>query len=143
MLTKILHSKRGEGYVDVAVGILCVCLVLAVGLSVFQVISMKTTMDRITEDLIEVATYSGEFGEEFNATVARLRDQYNFDFEVTTSASKFFSTANGRQRVQLGDEMQVTVTVHAGLFGGDTIIPLNLSTTRMGKSEHYWRTGDT
>ena len=143
MLTKILHSKRGEGYVDVAVGILCVCLVLAVGLSVFQVISMKTTMDRITEDLIEVATYSGEFGEEFNATVARLRDQYNFEFEVTTSASKFFSTANGRQRVQLGDEMQVTVTVHAGLFGGDTIIPLNLSATRMGKSEHYWRTGDT
>ena len=143
MLTKLLRSKRGEGYIDVAVGVVCLCLVLAVGLSIFQIISMKTTMDRITEDLIEVATYSGEFGDEFNATVERLRSQYNFEFEVTATAPKFFSTANGRQRVQLGDDMLVTVSVKAGLFGGDTIIPLNLSTTRAGKSEHYWRVGDT
>lgn len=141
MLKKILGSKRAEGYIDVAVGIVCICLVLAVGLSIFQVISMKTTMDRITEDLIEVAAYSGEFGNDFDETVAYLRSQYNFDFTVEVGASRYFNET--LERVQLGDEMIVTVSVKTGLFGGDTVIPLNLSTSRIGKSEHYWRTGDT
>lgn len=140
MLKKLLSSKRGEGYIDVAVGIVCVCLVLAVGLSIFQVISMKTTMDRITEDLIEVAAYSGTFGEEFDAAVEQLRSQYGFEFEVTVDAPKYFNST--LQRVQLGDDMIVTVSTKTGLFGGDTVLPLELSTSRIGKSERYWRAGD-
>lgn len=141
MLKKLLSSKRGEGYIDVAVGIVCVCLVLAVGLSIFQVISMKTTMDRITEDLIEVAAYSGTFqSEEFTATVEHLRNQYGFEFEITVDAPEYFNSA--LQRVQLGNDMIVTVSTKTGLFGGETVLPLELSTSRIGKSERYWRVGD-
>ena len=42
---KILRSKRGEGYIDVAVLVLCAMLVIALAVSVFPVYIAKQQID--------------------------------------------------------------------------------------------------
>lgn len=137
MLKRILASKRGEGYVDIAVSIICIVMVLAVALSIFQVIVIKSRMDRMTEDLIECATYAGAFDSEFRDKVDALEAQYGGDIEITYGAPRYFNAP--LKRVQLGNDMYVTVTMKVNLFGVETIFPLELSATRDGKSEQYWR----
>lgn len=139
MIKKLLSSKRGESYIDIAVSIVCVAMVLAVALSIFQVIILKARVDRITEDLIECATYEGEFGAEFDAKVAALEAQYD-NFEISYGAPEGYYNST-LERVQLGDEMYVTVTIKTALLGVETIFPLELDTTRIGKSEKYWQAG--
>lgn len=136
MIKKIFSSKRGEGYIDIAVGVIVLAMFLVLVLNVFSAITLRTNMDRISSDLLEVATYTGAFGTEFDQRVEALKAQY-FDFEVTTYAPTYYSEAD--KKVQLGDLMTVTITVQFSLGGIDTSIPLDLSVHRSGKSENYWK----
>ena len=40
-IRKILRDKRGEGYIDVAVMVLCVMLVIALGVRLFPILSRR------------------------------------------------------------------------------------------------------
>jgi hypothetical protein len=40
-------------------------MVLILAINIFNFITLKVEMDQIADDLIEVATYTGEFGEDF------------------------------------------------------------------------------
>ena len=44
-MLKLLRSRRGEGYIDTAVMILCVMLVIAVAMSVLPVFVTKNRLD--------------------------------------------------------------------------------------------------
>ena len=139
MYKSLLTSKRAEGYIETAVIIVVVAAVLAIALSIFSVIVKKTQMDRITEDLIETAAYEGEFGAAFDDRVAALRAQYG-DFEVSYGPARGCSYFNETlERVQLGDDMYVTITIRTSLTGWDAIFPMELRTTRIGKSEQFWK----
>ncbi len=50
-MLKRLHSKRGEGYIDVAVLVLCVMLVIAVAVSVLPVFVTKNKLDTYASEL--------------------------------------------------------------------------------------------
>ena len=41
-IRKIVRDKRGEGYIDVAVMVLCVMLVIALGVRLFPIFITKT-----------------------------------------------------------------------------------------------------
>ena len=45
MLKKILRSKRGEGYLDVCILVLCAMLVIALAVRVFPVFVAKQQLD--------------------------------------------------------------------------------------------------
>lgn len=139
MIKKIFKSKRGEGYIDIAIGVVCIAAFIALTLNIFTFVSLKTTLDRITDDLIEVATYTGTFGSEFDDRVQLLQDQY-FDFTVEYYADFYNSTY---KRVQIGEEMGVRVTINAQLAGFGFALPFNVSVTRVGLSEHYWKTASS
>lgn len=140
MIKKLLSSKRGEGYVDVAISVVCVAMVIVIALSIFQVISLKTQMDRITEDLIECATYEGSFNDTFDQKVAALKAQYgDFEVEYGTPSGDYYN--DRLERVQLGDDMHVKVTIRVSLVGIEKVFPLELDTVRVGKSEKYWQAG--
>ncbi|MEG0825728.1 MAG: DUF4320 family protein, partial [Oscillospiraceae bacterium] len=52
MLKKILKDKRGEGYIDVVVLILCAMLVIALAVKVFPVYIAKQQIDTFASELI-------------------------------------------------------------------------------------------
>ena len=48
-IRKILHDKRGEGYIDVAVMVLCVMLVIALGVRLFPIFITKMQVDNFAD----------------------------------------------------------------------------------------------
>lgn len=56
-MKKILLSRKGEGYIDICVGIIALLSVLVISLNVYSFLTLKQDMDEISEQLIEVATY--------------------------------------------------------------------------------------
>ena len=53
-MLKILKSNKGEGYIDVAVLVLCVMLVIALAVKVFPVYIAKQQIDTIKQVVIYI-----------------------------------------------------------------------------------------
>lgn len=138
MLKKIFSSKKGETYIEVAIGVVCLVMFMVLALNIFSAVTLRTDMDRIAEDLLDVATHTGEFGTAFDKKVEELKSRY-FDFEVGIYSDNYFNTS--AKRVQLGDLMVVTITVNYDVAGMGISIPLELTVQRSGESENYWKSG--
>ena len=137
MIKKLLHSRRGEGYIDTCIGVIVFVMILVVIINVFSFITLKTEMDEICDELIETATFTGEFGSDFWDRDGELLDKHYW-YGIDTDAERYYNTTY--QRVQLGDTMTVTINVTTYLKGfGIVKIPVNVSVTKSGISEKYWK----
>ena len=132
MLKKILSSRRGEGYIDVCVLVLCAMLVIALAVKVFPVYIAKQQIDTFATELIREAEIAGRVGSETNRREQALREQTGLDPDVSWSRTG---------RIQLNQEVTVTVTyeTNIGLFGGFGSFPITLRSDASGKSEVYWK----
>ena len=137
MLKNLLSSRKGEGYIDMCVGVIVFVMVLVVAINIFSFITLKVEMDQIAGDLIEAATYAGEFNEDFwNADSYNLEQYY--DYSVQYDADEYFNSSY--HRVQLGERMWVTVSKDTYIKGlGIFRIPITVSVTKSGLSERYWK----
>lgn len=137
MIKKVLSSRKGEGYIDMCVGVVVFVMVLVIAINIFSFITLKVEMDQIAEDLIESATYSGEFDTDFwNADMYNLDEYYYYDIDY--GADEYFNEAY--RRVQLGTRMWVTISKETHVKGlGIFKIPITVSVTRSGLSERYWK----
>ena len=136
-MKKILSNRKAEGYIDVAVGIIALMMVLVVTLNIYTFFMLRQDLDTVSGFLIETATSEGSFGEEFDDRSEELRSSF-FEFDVVASADEYNNSTY--ERVQLGDKMTVTVSVHTYVRGvGAFKIPVTVSTTRSGISEKYWK----
>ncbi len=136
MIRKILRSKKAEGYIDVLVGVIALVLFLTVALSVFSFMTLRIKMDRIAEDLIETATYSGSFGKNFEEKIEELQTKY-FPFDVEYSADEWFNSE--KKQVQLGIPMHIKISVKSAIGGTAISFPITVSVSQSGQSEQYWR----
>ena len=136
-MKKIITSKKAEGYIDVVVGIFAILMVVVVVLNIFQFMTLKQDLDAISGQLIETATFNGCFDSEFDERVENLQNQF-FDFQVDTDAESYFNAHY--KRVQLGDQMDVYVSVETYIQGlGMFRIPVTVTSHRSGISEKYWK----
>ena len=131
-MLKLLKSKRGEGYIDVAVLVLCVMLVIAVAISVLPVFITKNQLDTYAAELCREAEIVGCVG---NATTLRAQVLS----EKTGLSPNISWSKTGR--LQLNEEFTVTVTARAdlGLFGGFGSFPITLQARASGKREVYYK----
>jgi len=129
---KILRSNRGEGYIDVAVLVLCVMLVIAVAVSVLPVFVTKNKLDTYASELCREAEIAGRVGTETTLRAQVLTEQTGLDPDITWSKTG---------RIQLNEEFTITVTARAdlGLFGGFGSFPITFQARASGKSEVYWK----
>lgn len=136
-MLKKLKNKRGEGYIDMCVGVIVFVMVLVIAINIFSFITLRIELDQVADELIEAATYSGEFRSDFNkADNAMMEDYFNYDLDW--GADKFFNTALGR--VQLGDRMWVEVSYDTYIKGlGVFKIPVTVTVKKSGLSERYWK----
>ncbi len=128
----LLKNKRGEGYVDVIVLVLCAVLVLALAMRVLPVFIQKQQLDTFATELVREAEVSGRVGSETSRRAAILSEQTGLwpDIEWSTSG-----------RIQLNHEVTVTLTMESniGLFGEFASFPITLRSQATGKSEVYWK----
>ena len=129
-MLKLLKSKRGEGYIDVCVLVLCAMLVIALAVQVLPVFIAKNQMDTYATELCREAEISGRVGSETSRRVAVLTEQTGLSPRISWS-----KTGN----IQLNEEITVTLTLekNIGLFGGFGSFPITLRSEASGKSEVY------
>ena len=129
-MKKILQSKRGEGYIDVCVLVLCAILVIALAVKVLPVFIAKQQLDTYATELCREAEISGRVGSETSRRAAVLTE--------LTGLSPHISWSNSG-RIQLNEEITVTLTLekNIGLFGGFGSFPITLRSQASGKSEVY------
>lgn len=132
MLKQILRSRRGEGYIDVCVLVLCAMLVIALAVTVFPVYIAKQQLDTFATELVREAEITGRVGAETTRREQALREQTGLEPQVTWSRSG---------RIQLNQEVTVTLTYQTdiGLWGGFGSFPITLRADAAGKSEVYWK----
>lgn len=131
-MLKILKSNKGEGYIDVAVLVLCVMLVIALAVKVFPVYIAKQQIDTFATELVREAEIAGRVGAETTSREMLLRDKMGI-----TPTIRWSKTG----RVQLNEEITVTITyeTNIGLFAGFGSFPITLRADAAGKSEVYWK----
>jgi len=129
---KALKSKRGEGYIDVCVLVLCAMLVIALAVRVFPVFIAKQQLDTFATELCREAEIAGRVGTETTRREQLLREKTGINPTVSWSRTG---------RIQLNEEFTVTVTLQTniGLFGGFGSFPITLRAEADGKSEVYWK----
>ena len=137
MIRKLMDSKRGEGYVDICVGVVVFVMILVIAINIFSFITLRIELDRIADEILDASTYSGAFGNESQDAYERMLDEY-YDFDLELDADSYYNTAY--KRVQLGHAMYVTVSVDTYIKGlGVFKIPITVSVTRSGLSQKYWK----
>ncbi|MSS09484.1 MULTISPECIES: DUF4320 family protein [Eubacteriales] len=131
-MKKILKNRRGEGYIDVAVLVLCVMLVIAVAVSVLPVFVTKNKLDTYASELCREAEIAGRVGNETTLRAQVLTEKTGINPNISWSKSG---------KIQLNQDVTVTVTVQTdlGLFGGFGSFPVTLKAQASGKSEVYWK----
>ncbi|MBZ2175613.1 DUF4320 family protein [Schnuerera sp. xch1] len=131
-MLKVLKSNKGEGYIDVAVLVLCVMLVIALAVKVLPVYIAKQQIDTFATELVREAEIAGRVGVETTNREILLRDKMGITPTVRWSKTG---------RVQLNEEVSLTVTyeTNIGLFGGFGSFPITLRADAAGKSEVYWK----
>jgi hypothetical protein len=129
---KILRTKGGEGYIDVAVLVLCVMLVMAMAVSVLPVFVTKNQLDIYAAELCREAEIAGRVGSETTLRAQVLTEKTGLAPDISWSKTG---------RLQLNEEFTVTVTtqMNLGLFGGFGSYPVTLKAQASGKSEVYWK----
>lgn len=128
----ILQSKRGEGYMDVAVIVLAMMLCIGLAIQVFPVFITQQKLNTFAHELVREAVITGRVGLETTIRSQDLRQQTGLSPTVTWSR-----TGN----IPINQEVSVTLktTVNIGLFGGFGSFPIALSASAKGKSEVYWK----
>lgn len=129
-MLKKLKSRRGEGYIDMCVLVLCAMLVIALAVKVFPVFIAKQQLDTFAVELAREAEIAGQVGTATNRRTQVLRENTGLNPQITWSH-------NGR--IQLNQEFTVTLTyrMDIGLFGGFGSFPVTLRSEASGKSEVY------
>lgn len=110
-MLKLLRSRRGEGYIDTAVLVLCVMMVIAVAVSVLPVFVTKNQLDTYASELCREAEIAGRVGSETTLRAQVLTEETGLAPDISWSKTG---------RLQLNEEFTVTVTTKAdiGVFGG-------------------------
>ncbi len=131
-MKKILKSKRGEGYIDVCVLVLCAVLVIVLAVRVLPVFIAKNQLDTYATELCREAEISGRVGSETSRRAAVLTEQTGLSPRISWSKTG---------SIQLNGEITVTLTLdmNIGLFGGFGSFPITLRADAAGKSEVYWK----
>lgn len=131
-MIRALKNRRGEGYIDVAVLVLCAMLVIALAVQVFPAYIAKQQVDTFASELIREAEIAGRVGSETTTQEQLLRERTGLVPEVTWSKTGM---------IQLNEEVTVTVTyeMNIGLFAGFGSFPVTLQAQATGKSEVYWK----
>lgn len=129
-MLKKLKDRRGEGYIDICVLVLCAMLIVALAVKVFPVFIAKNQLDTFASELCREAEITGCVGSETSRRAAVLREQTGLDPDISWSKTG---------DIQLNEEVTVTVTLRkdVGMFGGFGSFPVTLRAQASGKSEVY------
>ena len=132
-MRNVLREKRGEAYMDIAVGILCLMLVIALAVSLFPVFMVKQQLNRFADEIVRQAEIVGSTS--VNRRIEELREETGLDPEISWDCDYFEGS-----KVQLNGDIAVTLTcrINLGFFQFGSF-PVEIRARASGKSEVYYK----
>ena len=132
-MRNVLREKRGEGYIDIAVGILCLMLVIALAVSLFPVFMVKQQLNRFADEIVRQAEIVGSTS--VNRRIEELREETGLDPEISWDCDYFEGS-----KVQLNGDIAVTLTcrINLGFFQFGSF-PVEIRARASGTSEVYYK----
>lgn len=132
-MRNVLREKRGEGYIDIAVGILCLMLVIALAVSLFPVFMVKQQLNRFADEIVRQAEIVGSTS--VNRRIEELREETGLDPEISWDCDYFEGS-----KIQLNGDIAVTLTcqINLGFFQFGSF-PVEIRARASGKSEVYYK----
>lgn len=129
----VCRSCRGEGYIDAAVGVLCLMLVVALAMTLFPVFMKKQQLDSFADEIVRQAEIVGST--DVSDRIAQLKQKTGLDPLIQWDCDYYSGN-----RVQLNGDIQVTLTqrVDIGFFVFGSF-PIELKAKASGKSEVYYK----
>ena len=129
----VCRNRRGEGYIDVAVSVLCLMLVVALAMTLFPVLMKKQQLDSFADEIVRQAEIVG--GTDVSGRIVQLKQETGLDPRIQWDCEYYSGN-----KVQLNGDIQVTLTqsVDIGFFVFGSF-PIELKARASGKSEVYYR----
>lgn len=133
MTKRILKSKRGEGYIDVTIGILCLMLVVAFAVSFLPVFTAKQQLDIFATEVVREAEIRGSTA--VSSRISDLKEQTGRNPSIRWDCDYYNGT-----KIQLNEDIKVTLTdtVDIGFFIFGSW-PIEIQAKATGKSEVYYK----
>lgn len=127
------RNSRGEGYIDVAVGVLCLMLVVALTMALLPVFMKKQQLDSFAGEIVRQAEIVGST--DVSGRIAQLRQETGLNPQIQWDCDYFRGN-----KVQLNEDIEVTLTqkVDIGFFVFGHF-PIELKARASGKSEVYYK----
>lgn len=132
-IRNICKNCEGEGYLDVAVGVLCLMLVVALAMTLFPIFMKKQQLDTFAEEIVRQAEIVGSTN--VSGRIAQLKQETGLDPQIQWDCEYYSGN-----KVQLNGDIQVTLTerVDIGFFVFGSF-PVELKAKASGKSEVYYK----
>lgn len=129
----VCQNCRGEGYIDVAIGILCLMLLVALAVTLFPVFMKKQQLDFFAERIVRQAEIVGSTN--VSGRIAQLKQETGLNPQIQWDCDYYSGN-----KVQLNGDIQVILTqkVDIGFFVFGSF-PIELKAKASGKSEVYYK----
>ena len=135
-MKQIIKSKRGEGYIEVVIGVFCSVFLLVFIINAFTFIVLKQNMDYYTKELLKQATIDGQI----STNVTMRQNQLTAETGITPTSVAWNTTYfNASQKtVQFGEKIELTITYRTTFKGfGIFEIPVTLTAKHSALSQRY------
>lgn len=118
---------------DVAIGMFCIMLVVALALTLFPVFLKKQQLDTFADEIVRQAEIIGST--DVGTRITQLKEETGLDPDIRWECDYFSGN-----RVQLNGDITVTLTdrVDIGFFVFGSF-PIELKAKATGKSEVYYK----
>ena len=133
MLKRILKSKRGEGYIDVAVGVFVVMLILAFAVTFLPVFVAKIQLDTFASEAVRQAEIVGSTN--VGGRIAELREETGRDPDIRWDCDYYSGN-----KVQLNNRISIVLTDTVDIsFFVFSSVPIEIRAEASGRSEVYYK----
>ncbi len=132
-----LRDRRGETYIQTAVGVLAAMFAVVIALNVFELLTLKQDLDYMAKETCEACCSYGQTGGEAEERLAELGEKTGLSPAVSYGGTGFF---DGTGKVQYGERINVSLTYATYVKGlGVFRIPVTLTSSCSGLSRRYWK----
>lgn len=142
-MQKLIHFSRdqsGEGYVDLAIVVLVIFVLMAMLLSVYPIFTVQQSLNNTVRHIARTAEITGNAGNEIDALLENM-PSVKPDTLVWNTTWK----DPGTKTIQLKTPFTVTakklvpLQIIGPLFGEPLVIRIEISTSASGISEVYYK----
>lgn len=132
-LKKLRKDCRGESYIDTAIGVLCLMLVVALAMVLFPVFIQKQQLDTFADEIVRHAEIVGSTS--VSVRIEELKANTGLNPEIYWDCDYYSGN-----KVQLNGDINVTLKqrVNIGFFVFGSF-PIELQARASGKSEVYYK----